>query len=133
MNKTPIQKSHYCDLYIVFSTHNKISFIIPIYLIFLSALFNLYSVLWFQNKHHNPGYTFVQVTEEANDQFQGWLRQSMKNLVYGGSPGQRTSWYQNKQGYNYILWPTNCFKYWWNTHFINFHHFKLNWCQTETV
>jgi hypothetical protein len=29
--------------------------------------------------------------------------------------GSCVSWYRNKSGTNYVLWPTNTLRYWWMT------------------
>ena len=55
----------------------------------------------------------VDVKKWANDGYQEWVQDCMKNKVFN-SPSC-TSWYRNKRGLNYTLWPSHLVHYWWIT------------------
>ena len=55
----------------------------------------------------------VNVKKPVNDDYQEWVQECMKNKVFN-SPSC-TSWYRNKRGLNYTLWPSHLTHYWWIT------------------
>ena len=55
----------------------------------------------------------VNVKKQVSDEYQEWLQECMKNKVFN-SPNC-LSWYKNKRGINYTLWPSHLTHYWWTT------------------
>ncbi len=55
----------------------------------------------------------VEVKKRALDDYQRMVQEYMKNKAYI-SP-RCTSWYRNKKGVNYTIWPSHFTHYWWIT------------------
>ena len=55
----------------------------------------------------------VDVKKRVNDGYQYWVQDCMKNKVFN-SP-RCTSWYRNKRGLNYTVYPSHLAYYWWIT------------------
>ena len=55
----------------------------------------------------------MAVKKEVNDQFQNWKEETIKNKAFAHS--SCTSWYRNKRGVSWFLWPAQPFFYWWYT------------------
>jgi len=64
----------------------------------------------------------VEVKKEVNDSYQSWMQQCMKNKVFD-SPSC-FSWYKNKNGVNYTLWPSHLTHYWLTTKNIDLAEYK---------
>lgn len=71
----------------------------------------------------NEDCSTIEVTKEANDEFQLYTRKTTKRRVFSSGC---VSWYQNTEGFTYILWPSSCLMYWWKTLFMNFNHFVFS-------
>jgi len=68
------------------------------------------------------GHAVVEVKDEANTAYQESIRKQTKDRVFSSGCD---SWYQNSEGFTYILWPSHCVSYWWRTLFINRNHFNF--------
>lgn len=64
----------------------------------------------------------LEVRKEVNDSYQDWVQDCMKNKVFD-SPSC-FSWYKNKAGVNYTLWPSHLTHYWLTTKNIDLAEYK---------
>ena len=64
----------------------------------------------------------IDVKHTANERFQIWVKEQMKNKVFALS--SCSSWYKNKKGVNWVLWPSHLAKYWWMTRKVNLDDYK---------
>ena len=55
----------------------------------------------------------MEVKKEVNDEFQRWARETIRNKAFAHA--SCTSWYRNKRGITWTMWPTQPFFYWWHT------------------
>ena len=55
----------------------------------------------------------INLKRHVNDEYQAWVQECMKNKVFALSTCK--SWYKNKRGINYTLWPSHLIHYWWVT------------------
>ena len=55
----------------------------------------------------------MAVKKEVNDEFQNWKVETIKNKAFAHS--SCTSWYRNKRGVTWTMWPAQPFFYWWYT------------------
>ena len=55
----------------------------------------------------------INVKKRVNDEYQEWVQECMKNKVFNSTNCK--SWYKNKHGVNYTLWPSHLTHYWWIT------------------
>ena len=59
----------------------------------------------------------INLKKHVNDEYQAWVQECMKNKVFALSTCK--SWYKNKRGINYTLYPSHLTRYWWETRKIN--------------
>ncbi len=59
----------------------------------------------------------MAVKEEVNDEYQDWRRECVKNKAFAHP--SCTSWYRNKRGQSFVMWPTQPFFYWWYSLRVN--------------
>ena len=64
------------------------------------------------NQGVQSGISSLEVRKKVTDEFRLEMNKmsSKKNFQ-----GNCRSWYKNKDGINFILWPSNLFRYWWLT------------------
>ncbi len=67
----------------------------------------------------------LAVKREVNERYQLWVQEVMQNKVFN-SPSC-LSWYKNKAGINYTLWPSHLTHYWWATRSIDLDDYHCNW------
>jgi cation diffusion facilitator CzcD-associated flavoprotein CzcO len=48
------------------------------------------------------------------ENYKKWAAAKMENVIYADGKGH-LSWYYNKDGVNWVLWPSNLTEYWWAT------------------
>lgn len=54
----------------------------------------------------------LDAKQSSYEAYQAWLTEAMKSMVFSG--GTCSNWYSNARGVVWILWPSNCTKYWWS-------------------
>ncbi len=67
----------------------------------------------------------LAVKKEVNERYQTWVQEVMKNKVFNST--SCLSWYKNKAGINYTLWPSHLTHYWWATRSIDLDDYHCKW------
>ena len=65
----------------------------------------------------------LDLKPEVNSDYQKWVVETMKNKVFNSA--SCTSWYRNKDGVNYTLWPSHLPLYWSMTRNIDPQHYNI--------
>ncbi|XP_065651944.1 baeyer-Villiger monooxygenase isoform X3 [Hydra vulgaris] len=68
------------------------------------------------------GLKSLEVLSEVNDKFQCYVMSESKKRPFSRSCG---SWYLNKDGENFTLWPSHLLNYWWRTLSVDLKEFKV--------
>ena len=64
----------------------------------------------------------IDLKPEVNEKYQQWVTEELKDKAFNSSAC--TSWYRNKSGVNYTLWPSHLPLYWYMTKEINPEHYN---------
>ncbi|XP_065651947.1 baeyer-Villiger monooxygenase-like [Hydra vulgaris] len=68
------------------------------------------------------GLKSLEVLSKVNDEFQCYVTSESKKRPFSSSCG---SWYLNKDGENFTLWPSHLLNYWWRTLSVDLKEFKV--------
>ena len=63
----------------------------------------------------------LDLKPEVNEEYQKWAAETLKDKAFNSTAC--TSWYRNKAGINYTLWPSHLPLYWYMTKQIDIRHY----------